>query len=445
MNITVFGTGYVGLVAAACFADFGHHVLCIDIDEQKIAQLKKGIVPIYEPGLSEIVHRCIETKHLCFSVDAKEGVDHAECIFIAVGTPTGKNGLPNMQYVYTVADSIGEHLAANNQKNTYKIIIQKSTAPVGTVKKIRERVLSKAPCSQFEVISNPEFLKEGAAVQDFIDPDRIVIGLDNLELNKPVKNMLEKLYQPICEGKNNIIWMDCASAELTKYAANALLATKISFMNELSTLAEKLGANIQDVKRGIGSDARIGPHFIQPGCGYGGSCFGKDIEALISTAVQQNYDLSILSAVQQVNINQKQILGAKIKNYFNAHLKNKVISVWGLAFKPNTDDMRDASSLVFIESMLAEGARVQAHDPEALESARKIFLNHTDILFCDTPEQALEGADALVILTEWNVYKTPDFSLIKQALKEPVIFDGRNIYEPEEMKNLGITYFSIGR
>ncbi len=437
MNITVFGTGYVGLVAAACFADLGHHVMCIDINQEKIENLKKGIIPIYEPGLSEIIHRCIESGHLHFTTDPKLGVSHGECIFIAVGTPTGSDGFSDMQYIYSVAHTLSENMT------TYKVIIQKSTAPVGTVKKIREIILEKSPHADFDVISNPEFLKEGSAVQDFIEPDRVVIGLDNGA--SKAKVMIEKLYQPICETKNNLIWMDCASAELTKYAANGLLATKISFMNELSNLSEKLGANIQDIKRGIGSDTRIGPHFIQPGCGYGGSCFGKDIEALINTGKQVNYPLSILSAVQNVNQAQKQVLANKVQAYFNEQLKNKVIAVWGLAFKPNTDDMRDAPSIVFIESMLAQGAKIQAHDPEALNSARKIFLDKTNILLCDSLEQVLEGADALVILTEWNCYKNPDLDLIKKAMNKAVIFDGRNMYEPEHMKQEHIVYFSIGR
>jgi UDPglucose 6-dehydrogenase len=437
MNITVFGTGYVGLVAAACFADFGHHVLCIDINEEKINNLKKGIIPIYEPGLSEIIHRCIESSHLNFATDPKLGVKHGDCIFIAVGTPTAADGFSDMQYIYSVAQTLAENIVG------YKVIIQKSTAPVGTIQKIREIILEKSPKADFDVISNPEFLKEGSAVQDFIEPDRVVIGLDNRA--SKAKSMIEKLYQPICEEKNNLIWMDCASAELTKYAANGLLATKISFMNELSHIAEKLGANIQEVKRGIGTDVRIGPHYIQPGCGYGGSCFGKDIEALISTGKQENYHLSILTAVQSVNQNQKQVLGHKVQAYFNHDLKNKVIAVWGLAFKPNTDDMRDAPSIIFIESMLAQGAKIQAHDPEALDSARKVFSGKMDLLFCDSPEEALEGADALVILTEWNSYKNPDFSFIKETMNEAVIFDGRNMYEPEALKKENITYFSIGR
>lgn len=437
MNITVFGTGYVGLVAAACFADFGNHVLCIDIDEEKIAKLKQGIMPIYEPGLTEIVQRCTESAHLKFSIDAKLGVAHGECIFIAVGTPPGNDGLPDMRFVYTVANTIAENMTDP------KIIIQKSTAPVGTVQKIREIIFEKSPEANFEVISNPEFLKEGSAIQDFLEPDRVVLGCDGN--NPAVQKTLEKLYKPIIETKNNLIWMDCVSAELTKYAANGLLATKISFMNELANFAEKVGADIQHIKRGIGSDTRIGPHFINPGCGYGGSCFGKDIEALIGTAKMHDSHLSILSAVQQANQKQKQVLINKIQGYFKNDLKNKVIALWGLSFKPNTDDMRDAPSLVLIKALLEQGARIQAHDPEALDSARKLLGDNPNLVFCLSPEQALEGADALAILTEWNVYKNPDFAQIKRALKKPVIFDGRNMYEPQRMKEENITYFGIGR
>ncbi len=437
MNITVFGTGYVGLVAAACFADFGHQVLCIDINEEKIANLKKGVVPIYEPGLTEMVERCMASHHLQFSTDAKLGIKHGICIFIAVGTPPGIDGAPNMQYIDSVANTLAENM------EEYKIIVQKSTVPVGTAQKIRKIILEKSPKADFDIISNPEFLKEGCAIQDFLFPDRVVLGMDNIKTKAKVA--LEQLYQPICEEKNNLIWMDCVSAELTKYAANGLLATKISFMNELANLAEKLGADIQQIKRGIGTDVRIGPHFINPGCGYGGSCFGKDIEALIDTAKQQDYPLSILTAVQQVNNKQKQVLVNKIQNYFKQDLNNKVIAVWGLAFKPNTDDMRDAPSIVLINALLAQGVRIQAHDPEALEAARRIFWDKANVLFCTSPEQALEGADALVILTEWNVYKKPDFAQIKQALNYPVIFDGRNVYELETMQQEGISYFGIGR
>lgn len=437
MNITVFGTGYVGLVVAACFADFGNHVLCVDVDENKISKLKHGIIPIYEPGLAEIVERCIQSNHINFTTDATLGVTQGECLFIAVGTPPGQNGLPDMQYVYTVAKTIAENMT------TRKIIIQKSTAPVGTVQKIREIIFEKSPNANFDVISNPEFLKEGSAIQDFLEPDRVVLGCDNLE--PKLKNTLENLYKPIIESKNNLIWMDCVSAELTKYAANGLLATKISFMNELANFAEKVGADIQQIKRGIGTDVRIGPHFIQAGCGFGGSCFGKDIEALIGTAKQNNSILSILTSAQEVNIKQKQVLFNKMSDYFQHNLKNKVFAIWGLAFKPNTDDMRDAPSVVLINALLEQGARVQAHDPEALNSARKIFGENPHILLCDSAEQALEGADALVIITEWNIYKHPDFTQIKQSLKNAIIFDGRNIYEPEQMKKENIQYFGIGR
>lgn len=437
MNITVFGTGYVGLVAAACFADLGNNVLCIDIDEQKILKLKQGIIPIYEPGLSEIVKRCIQSKHINFTTDAKLGVTQSECLFIAVGTPPCKNGLPDMQYVYAVAKTIAENI------NAHKIIIQKSTAPIGTTQEIRKIINKISPAANFNVISNPEFLKEGSAIQDFLEPDRVVLGCDNLD--SKLKNTLENLYKPIVETKNNLIWMDCISAELTKYAANGLLATKISFMNELADLAEKVGADIQQIKQGIGTDTRIGPHFIQAGCGFGGSCFGKDIEALIGTAKQNDSVLSILSSAQEANIKQKKVLFNKINHYFKNDLKNKVFAIWGLAFKPNTDDMRDAPSIVLINALLERGARIQAHDPEALKSARKILGDSSSLIYCESPEQALEGADALVIVTEWNVYKNPDFTQIKQALKQSVIFDGRNIYETEKMKEESIQYFSIGR
>lgn len=437
MNITVFGTGYVGLVLAACFADFGNNVLCVDIDQKKISKLKQGIIPIYEPGLAEIIDRCIQSKHINFTTDAKLGVTQGECLFIAVGTPPGQNGLPDMQYVYTVAKTIAENI------NGYKIIIQKSTAPVGTVQKIKEIILRHAPEANFDVVSNPEFLKEGSAVQDFLSPDRIVFGLNTMD--SKVKKTLEKLYQPIAESNNNIIWMDSTSAELTKYAANGLLATKISFINELANLAEKVGADIQQIKRGIGTDIRIGPHFIQAGCGFGGSCFGKDIEALIGTARQNNITLSILTSAQEANIKQKQVLFNKINTYFNGDIKNKVFALWGLAFKPNTDDMRDAPSIALINALIEQGARIQAHDPEALDAASKIFNDKSGVLLCESGEQALEGADALVILTEWNIYKYPDFVQMKKSLKNAIIFDGRNIYEPERMKEENIQYFGIGR
>lgn len=440
MNITVFGTGYVGLVTALCFAELGNHVLCVDTDKDKISKLKQGILPIFEPGLSEMLQRCIESGHIQFTTEAILGVRHGLCLFIAVGTPSGLNNLPDMQYIHAVANTIAEYI--KNDKE-YKIIIQKSTAPVGTVKSIYDRILEKAPQANIEVISNPEFLKEGAAIQDFLVPDRVVLGGNNVTVK--AKEILEEIYYPICKARNNLIWMDAASAELTKYAANGLLATKISFINELANLAEKVGADIQDIKRGIGTDVRIGPHFIQPGCGYGGSCFGKDIKALMCIAENNQMTLEIISAVESVNEGQKQVLFNKINAYFNQDLKDKVFAIWGLAFKPNTDDMRDAPSLIVIKKLLDNGASIQAHDPEALDNARKIFSENKNILFCDDLYQTLEGAEALVILTEWKIYQTPDFLKIKSYLKAPIIFDGRNIYDPENMKKEQVKYISIGR
>jgi UDPglucose 6-dehydrogenase len=439
MKITVFGSGYVGLVTGACLADVGNEVLCIDIDEEKINKLNQGIIPIYEPGLEPIVKANHEAGRLKFSTDVTEGVDHGLFQFIAVGTPPDEDGSADLQYVLAVAESIGTHM------QDYKVIVDKSTVPVGTADKVRARVQETLKNVQrdvdFDVVSNPEFLKEGAAIDDFMKPDRIVIGTDNPRTTE----LLRALYAPFNRNHDRLVAMDIRSAELTKYAANAMLATKISFMNELANMAEKLGADIENVRLGIGSDPRIGYHFIYPGCGYGGSCFPKDVQALERIAQQIDYDAPLLQAVEAVNDRQKQRLFDKIDHHFGGDLAGKTIALWGLAFKPNTDDMREAPSRTLMEALWQKGASVQAFDPEAIEETTRIYGERDDLVLCDSPEAALENADALVVATEWKVFRSPNFDQIKQSLSNPVVFDGRNIYEPDAMAQLGFTYYAIGR
>lgn len=439
MRVTIFGSGYVGLVTGACLADTGNHVVCVDIDPEKIERLNAGEIPIYEPGLKDIVTRSREAGRLTFTTDVEMGVAHGLFQFIAVGTPPDEDGSADLQHVLAVARSIGEHI------DGYRIVVNKSTVPVGTADKVKAEiagVLDAAGRSvDFDVVSNPEFLKEGAAVEDFMKPDRIVVGTDNPRTGE----LLGALYEPFNRNHDRLIVMDIRSAELTKYAANAMLATKISFMNELANLAERLGADIERVRIGIGSDPRIGYHFIYPGCGYGGSCFPKDVKALAASAAAEEYPATLLNAVESVNERQKLVLSTKIQEHFGDELDGRTIAVWGLAFKPNTDDMREASSRVLIEELFARGAKVRAYDPKALEETRRIYGERDDLVLCDRAEAALDGADALAIVTEWREFRSPDFDHIKATLKEAVIFDGRNLYDPESMARLGFTYYAIGR
>ncbi len=439
MKLTVFGSGYVGLVSGACLAQVGNDVVCVDIDQQKIDRLNAGDIPIYEPGLDEMIATNMKSGRLRFTTDVKAAVDHGLFQFIAVGTPPDEDGSADLQYVLAVASSIGQNM------DEYRVVINKSTVPVGTGDKVRatiEGVLVKRGIkTEFDIVSNPEFLKEGAALDDFMKPDRIIVGTDNPRTTE----LLRALYAPFNRQTERMVVMDIRSAELTKYAANALLATKISFMNELSNLAERLGADIEKVRAGIGSDPRIGYHFIYPGCGYGGSCFPKDVMALARTAGEHDFDAELLNAVESVNNRQKHRLFEKISAYFDGNLKDKTVTLWGLAFKPNTDDMRAAPSRALMEALWNAGAKVKAFDPVAMKECQRIYGDHAQLELCDSPESALQEADALAIVTEWNVFRSPDFDRIKQSLNSPVIFDGRNLYDPSLMAELGISYYAIGR
>jgi len=438
MNISIVGTGYVGLVTGTCFADVGNQVLCVDKDQAKIDQLLAGQIPIFEPGLERLVKANVEQKRLQFTTDIEASVNHADVIFIAVGTPPGEDGSADLSHVLAVAKSIGKSL------KQFKVVVTKSTVPVGTAAKVRaaiqEQLDQRGVDLEFSVASNPEFLKEGAAIEDFMKPDRVVIGADD---DRAIAQ-LRSLYAPFNRNHERIIVMDIPSAELTKYAANAMLATKISFMNELSNLAERLDADIELVRQGIGSDPRIGYHFIYPGCGYGGSCFPKDVQALHRTAAQNGYDTRILAAVEEVNNNQKSVLLRKLVKQFGEDLSGRTFAIWGLSFKPNTDDMREAPSIVIIKGLLERGAQVVAHDPIAMHESQ-IFAGQSAVTLVDEPYMATEDADALLIVTEWKVYRAPDFARLKQQLKQPLIFDGRNIYEPELLRESGFSYFGIGR
>lgn len=439
MKITIFGSGYVGLVTGTCLAEVGNDVICVDIDEAKIAKLQQNIIPIYEPGLEAMVKENQSEGRLRFTTNIKEAVDHGVFQFIAVGTPPDDDGSADLQYVLAVAKSIAENM------DEYRVVVDKSTVPVGTADKVkavmREILTSRGKELEFDVVSNPEFLKEGAALDDFMKPDRIVIGTDNPR----TAELLKALYAPFNRSVDRVIIMDVRSAELTKYAANAMLATKISFMNELANLAERLGADIEHVRHGIGSDSRIGYSFIYPGCGYGGSCFPKDVKALERTAKEYGYDAELLNAVESVNNRQKHRLFEKISEYYQGHLTGKVFALWGLAFKPNTDDMRDAPSRVVLEALIEAGATVQAFDPEALGEARRLYGDKPGLKFCESPKETLKQADALVIVTEWKQFRSPDFDMLSQQLKDKVIFDGRNMYEPEMVKRNGLGYYAIGR
>lgn len=431
MKLTVVGTGYVGLVAGTCFAESGNDVICVDIDEQKIASLNKGNVPIYEPGLEEMVRRNAEEQRLSFTLDLTDAVKRSSIIFIAVGTPQGVKGDANLEYVQATVKGIARAM------DSHKILVTKSTVPVGTADQIK-RWVAEETSLPFAVISNPEFLKEGAAVEDFMKPDRVVLGGDDADALQAVK----ELYEPFVRTGNPILVMDSRSAEMSKYASNAMLATKISFINEVARLCEQMNADIGEVRRAISLDRRIGPHFIFPGVGYGGSCFPKDIRAMIGMGGQDS-EMILLKAVESVNQRQKSLLVEKVKRHFGTPLSGLTFAVWGLAFKPRTDDMRDAPAIPVIESLLSEGARVQAFDPEAMEEARKIFGDR--IQYTHRNYDALHGAAALLILTEWNEFRRPDFERIKNLLKQPIIFDGRNIYDPIDLCKLGFTYYSIGR
>jgi UDPglucose 6-dehydrogenase len=439
LKITVIGTGYVGLVSGACLAEVGNDVLCLDLDAEKIRILNAGGIPIHEPGLLDMVARNRAAGRLHFTTNVAEAVEHGLLQFIAVGTPPDEDGSADLQYVVAAARSIGRHM------DGYKVIVGKSTVPVGTADKVRtavaEELAARGLAIEFSVVSNPEFLKEGAAVEDFMRPDRIVVGAENAR----AVELMRRLYAPFQRSHERLIVMDVRSAELTKYAANAMLATRISFMNELANLAEKLGADIEQVRQGIGADPRIGYQFLYPGCGYGGSCFPKDVQALNRTAGEAGSALRVLAAVEEANEFQKGVLGRKIAARFGADLSGRRFALWGLAFKPNTDDMREAPSRRVVADLLGRGATVRAYDPVAMDEARRIFGSEPRLAYADSPMAALDGADALVIVTEWKEFRSPDFAEMKRRLKQPLVFDGRNLYDPAQMRASGFQYFAIGR
>ena len=437
MRIIVVGSGYVGLVSGACFAESGVNVTCVDVSADKIQQLKDGAIPIYEPGLEDMIKRNVEKKRLSFTTDLKEGIEGSEVIFIAVGTPPGEDGSADLKHVLSVAKEIGQVITK------HMVVVTKSTVPVGTSEKIRKVIqneLNKRKVSvPFDVASNPEFLKEGAAVDDFLKPERIVIGIDNEKTGE----IMKRLYMPFVLNNHPILFMDIASAEITKYAANAMLATRISFINEIANLCDILGADINNVRKGIGSDSRIGGKFIYPGTGYGGSCFPKDVKAIIKTANDNNYELNVIKAVEKANDYQKNVIFNKMVKFFNNNLKNRLIGIWGLSFKPKTDDIREASAIVLIEKLLEAGARVRAYDPAAINETRKLLGNKIE--YTNDPYETLVDVDAVALMTEWSEFHLPDFSRMSELMKGKVIFDGRNIYEPAELRRLGFTYFGIGR
>jgi UDPglucose 6-dehydrogenase len=439
MKITIIGTGYVGLVSGTCLAEVGNEVLCLDLDVRKIEMLKQGQIPIYEPGLEDMVKRNVAAGRLHFTTNVEESVAFGTVQFIAVGTPPDEDGSADLQYVVAAARNIGKHM------DCYRVIVDKSTVPVGTADKVRaavqEELAKRGVDTQFAVASNPEFLKEGAAVDDFMRPDRVVIGTDDAR----ALEIMRTIYAPFQRNHERIIAMDIRSAELTKYAANAMLATRISFMNELALVAEKMGADIEQVRQGIGSDPRIGYHFLYPGIGYGGSCFPKDVQALQRTAQENGITLRVLNAVEEANERQKSVLLEKITQRFGDNLAGKHFALWGLAFKPNTDDMREAPSRVIIEGLWAKGATVTAYDPVAIHETQRIYGNEPRLAYADTPMACLDGADALLIATEWKVFRSPDFNEVKRMLKQPVIFDGRNLYEPKVVREQGLEYYPIGR
>jgi UDPglucose 6-dehydrogenase len=438
MRITIFGSGYVGLVTGACLADAGNHVVCVDVDRRKVEMLKAGEIPIHEPGLDAVVERNAAAGRLTFTTDAKEGVDHGLFQLIAVGTPPDEDGSADLRYVLAVARTVGEYMTE------YKVVVTKSTVPVGTADKVEraiaESLQARGVAIEFDTVSNPEFLKEGAAISDFMKPDRVIVGTSSTR----AADLMRTLYEPFTHNRDRMIIMDVRSSELTKYAANAMLATKISFMNELANLAEELGADIESVRVGIGSDPRIGTAFIYPGAGYGGSCFPKDVKALKHSAEEVGYPESLLTAVEAVNERQKTVLFGKIKAHFG-DLRGLTLALWGLAFKPNTDDMREAASREIIADLLAEGATVTAYDPVAMEEAQRIYQGESRISFAKHPLAACQDADALIIATEWKEFRNPDFDAIKSKLRQPLIIDGRNLYSPAAIRQLGFAYHSIGR
>ena len=439
MNVTIFGTGYVGLVTGACLAEMGNKVVCVDIDAGKVERLKRGEIPIFEPGLEAIVQRNHAGGRLDFTTDAAPAIAHAELIFIAVGTPPDEDGSADLQYVQAVARTIGRHL------DHYAVVVNKSTVPVGTADRVREAVAGELKARnatvEFDVVSNPEFLKEGAAVEDCLRPDRIVVGSSSAR----AVAVLRKLYAPFNRNHDRMVVMDERSAELTKYAANAMLATKISFMNEIANIAERVGADVELVRQGIGSDPRIGYSFIYPGAGYGGSCFPKDVQALERTAHAHGYEARLLGAVEAVNRQQKGKLFELISRHFDGKLAGRTIALWGLAFKPNTDDMREASSRRLMEQLWGAGAKVRAFDPEAREETRRLYGERADLVLCEHAADALQGADVLAVVTEWKAFRSPDFAAVRAALAVPAIFDGRNLYDPAVVEEAGLAYYGIGR
>lgn len=432
MKIAVVGTGYVGLVTGTCFAETGNHVTCIDINEEKVKQLKNGVIPIFEPELDLLFERNTKQGRLDFTTSLEDGISGAKVIFLALPTPPGEDGSADLKYVLAVADNLGKIL------KDYAVVVNKSTVPVGTAEKVRNAIAANAK-AEFDVISNPEFLREGVAVQDFLKPERVVVGTRS----EKAKKIMQELYEPFVRQGNPVIFMDERSAELTKYAANAFLATKISFMNEIANLCEKVGADVDFVRKGIGTDSRIGKQFLYAGIGYGGSCFPKDVQALHFTSKEYDYNFGILNAVMDVNAQQRKLFFSKISAKYNGQLAGKTIALWGLAFKPNTDDIREAPALYLIDELLAAGANVRAYDPEAMANVQRIYADK--IFFAKDEYEALDGADFLVIVTEWNEFRSPDFDKVKSLLKEPVIFDGRNVFNLETMKELGFAYQSIGR
>ncbi|MGH8191272.1 MAG: UDP-glucose dehydrogenase family protein [Rhodanobacteraceae bacterium] len=439
MKLSIFGTGYVGLVTGTCLAEMGNHVLCMDVDADKIARLGRGEIPIFEPGLEPLVKRNFDAGRLAFSTDAAAAVAHGDMLFIAVGTPPDEDGSADLQYVVAVARSIGEHL------DRYAVVVDKSTVPVGTADRVRGEISAaleeRGAEIAFDVVSNPEFLKEGDAVNDCMKPERIIVGSSSPR----AVDALKSLYAPFNRNHERIVVMDERSAELTKYAANAMLATKISFMNEIANIAERVGADVEMVRHGIGADPRIGYHFIYPGSGYGGSCFPKDVQALEHTAITHGYDARLLGAVEAVNRDQKRKLFDLITRHFDGKLRGRTVALWGLAFKPNTDDMREAPSRVLMEALWQAGAKVRAFDPQARGETARIYGKRGDLALCDDPWAALDGADALAVVTEWKLFRSPDFARIKSVLKNPVIFDGRNLYDPTMVESAGLAYYGIGR
>lgn len=440
MKVTIYGSGYVGLVTGALIADVGNEVLCVDVDETKVANLKKGIIPIFEPGLDDVIKRNVEADRLDFTTDMDQAVAHSEVQFIAVGTPPGEDGSADMQYVAAVAKTIGDRMTDK------KIVVNKSTVPVGTgdmvEKVIADALAARGEKTDYEVISNPEFLKEGAAIEDFMKPDRVVIGTDD----EYATEVMRELYAPFVRNRRDrLIFMSRKSSELTKYAANSLLATKISFMNELSNIADRLGADIEDVRVGIGSDPRIGYHFIYPGCGYGGSCFPKDVKALIATSRENGYKAELLESVESVNERQKHVLFEKLTAQFGDDLSGKTFAVWGLSFKPNTDDLREAPSRVLIEAIFAAGGKVRAYDPVAMNEMRHFYPDERRLELVGTAMDTIDGCDALLINTEWREFRSPSFDKLKAGLKQPIILDGRNLYDPEQLRKDGFIYDCIGR